>query len=48
MRTWTINRLLMLVALVCFILAAFGASFAGLNFIAIGLAFMAGSFLLEG
>ena len=44
----SIRGLCLIVAVVCFLLAAFNASFAGLNFIAIGLAFFAGAFLLEG
>lgn len=44
--TDSVHRILVLVAVICFILAAFGVSFLGLNFIAVGLAFFAGSFLI--
>lgn len=38
--------MLALVACILFVLAAFGVSFAGLNLIALGLAFLAAHFLI--
>lgn len=42
-----LHRGLCLVAVLCFVLAAFGVAFLGLNFIAVGLAFFASSFLFR-
>lgn len=41
----TITRILLLVAVICFLLAAFGVA-APVDLVAIGLAFFAGSFLV--
>lgn len=42
----TIIFLLLLLSVICFIAAAFGASLRNVNLTALGLAFFAGSFLL--
>jgi hypothetical protein len=44
--TFTASRLLVLIALVLFVLAAFGVAFSSINTLALGLAFFAGSFLV--
>lgn len=41
----TVSRLLLVIALICFVLAAFSVSLP-LNLVAVGLAFFAASFLL--
>lgn len=44
--TFTASKLLILIALVLFVLAGFGVGLASLNVVALGLAFMAASFLV--
>jgi uncharacterized membrane protein len=44
--TFTANRLLVVIALIIFVLAAFGVALGGLNLVALGLAFLAASQLV--
>lgn len=40
------NTILLVIALVCFVLAAFGAKVGPVNLVALGLAFLSASFLV--
>lgn len=40
------STILIVLALICFVLAAFGAKVGNVNLLALGLAFLAGSFLV--
>ena len=44
--TFTASRLLVVIALILFVLAAFGVALANINLIALGLAFWAASLLV--
>lgn len=44
--TFTMSKVLMLIALVCFVLAAFGVALPVVQLLPLGLTFMAGSFLV--
>jgi uncharacterized membrane protein len=44
--TFTANRLLVVIALIIFVLAAFDVALGGLNLVALGLAFLAASQLV--
>jgi hypothetical protein len=46
MTSFPISKVLILIALVLFLLAAFGVGFGALNLIALGLGFMAGAYLV--
>lgn len=41
------RSILLLIAVVCFLLAAIGIGFAGISFLALGLAAFAGAFLVD-
>lgn len=43
----SLRSILLLVAVVCFVLAAIGVGIGGLSFLALGLAAFAGAFLVE-
>jgi hypothetical protein len=45
MRTWGLGSILLIIAVICFVLAAIGLK-VDVNLIALGLAFFAGSFLV--
>jgi hypothetical protein len=47
MRTWSIGTILLIIAVICFALAAVGLK-VDISLIALGLAFFAGSFLVGG
>jgi hypothetical protein len=47
MRTFTVSRLLVVIALIIFVLAAFRVSALPVDMIAAGLAFLAASFLVS-
>lgn len=47
MRTWSIGSILLIIAVICFALAAIGLK-VDVNLLALGLAFFAGSFLVGG
>jgi hypothetical protein len=42
------RSVLLIIAVVCFVVAALGVGFANVNFVAIGLAAFAGAFLVDG
>lgn len=44
--TFTANRLLIVIALILFVLATFNVALGGLNLVAMGLAFLAASYLV--
>jgi hypothetical protein len=44
--TFTASRLLLVIGLILFVLAAFGVALANINLLALGLAFLAASFLV--
>ncbi len=47
MRTWSLDAILLIIAIICFALAAIGLD-VRVNLIALGLAFFAASFLVPG